>query len=146
MNSFNHYAYGAIGEWIYREILGIQTSKKVKEVGYKRIILKPTVGGKLHYAKGYHDSIYGRIESGWKVEENQDGSQKILYQCKIPANTTGEVVLPSGSQIIDGIEGISNILEKSTERKVVFLLQSGSYRFSLGEIADFNKKERRDLL
>lgn len=146
MNSFNHYAYGAIGEWIYREILGIQTSKKVKEVGYKRIILKPTVGGRLHYAKGYHDSIYGRIESGWEVKENQDGSQKILYQCKIPANTTGEVVLPSGSQIIDGIEGISNILEKSTERKVVFFLQSGSYRFSLGEIADFNKRERRDLL
>ncbi|MBQ8301610.1 MAG: family 78 glycoside hydrolase catalytic domain, partial [Clostridia bacterium] len=79
MNSFNHYSYGAIGEWMMSDILGI----KPLEAGYKRFILAPKWGGTLTYAKGFHVSPYGEIKSAWKKENG-----KIKYECTIPANTT----------------------------------------------------------
>ena len=89
MNSFNHYAYGAIGEWMYHTILGINTSERPGETGYKRIILKPTAGGSLTFAEGSYESAYGRITSSWEL---RDGS--FYYKCSIPANTTAELYLP----------------------------------------------------
>ncbi len=121
MNSFNHYAYGAVGEWMYQKILGIQTSEEAGEQGYKKVILEPTIGGTLTFAKGYYDSSYGRIISEWKIEE-----KTVIYQCSIPANTTGEVILPIGSKMIVGMQGV---LFQMEEIKKVFVLQSGWYQF-----------------
>lgn len=86
MNSFNHYAYGAVGEWLYSYILGINTSEKADEVGYGKIILKPHTGGKLTYAKGTLKTKYGTIKSEWA---RMNG--KIKYFCAIPDNTTAEL-------------------------------------------------------
>ena len=83
MNSFNHYAYGSIGEWLIGAILGINTSCKSGEAGYKRIILAPVFSKKLEYVSGYHDSPYGIIRSEWV----RDG-EKVTYRCEIPPNTT----------------------------------------------------------
>ena len=126
MNSFNHYAYGAIGEWMYREILGIQTSEKAGEQGYKKVVLKPTIGGTLTFAKGYYDSPYGRIHSDWKVDQKIEGERTVIYQCCIPANTIGEVILPIESNIIIGTEGV---LFQTEMIKRVFVVQSGWYQF-----------------
>lgn len=107
MNSFNHYAYGAIGEWMYQTILGICQGDAPNEIGYKHIFLKPTVGGGLTYAKGFHESPYGRIESAWSVE-----GDKFLYHCKIPMNTSATLYMPQGKG----------------ERKI-YHLESGTYSF-----------------
>lgn len=86
MNSFNHYAYGAIGDWMYRTILGID----LIESGYKKFRLAPQPGGGLTQAQGSLETPYGRIESAWKRE-----GETTHYTFTIPPNTTAEITLPS---------------------------------------------------
>ncbi|MGB8491667.1 MAG: family 78 glycoside hydrolase catalytic domain [Bacteroidales bacterium] len=87
MNSFNHYAYGAIGDWMYRVSAGIEAGAP----GYKQIVIQPHPTAKLGYSKASLDSQYGIISSGWV---RKDG--KISISVIIPANTTAIVVLPFG--------------------------------------------------
>lgn len=130
MNSFNHYAYGAIGAWMYENILGISTSRTLGETGYKKVILRPTLGGGLTYAFGYHDSPYGRIESSWKVK-----GDKFIYNCLIPPSTTAKLYLPTSKidSILEGgvkateVEGITYIASKKD--RTVCHLESGRYEF-----------------
>ena len=82
MNSFNHYAYGAVGEWLFETVLGIAPI----EAGYKKIKIAPVIGGGLTYARGYHDSPYGRIESAWEV----NGDTATL-KCAVPPDTTAVI-------------------------------------------------------
>lgn len=100
MNSFNHYAYGAIGEWMYHTILGINTSDKLGETGYKKIILTPSFGGTLTCAKGCYESAYGRISSAWELKDNC-----FIYECSIPANTTATLYLPGESEARELVSG-----------------------------------------
>ena len=126
MNSFNHYAYGAIGEWMYAHLLGIQRDEAYP--GYKHIILQPKVGGSLEYVNGGFETPYGRVESSWK---KVSGGYK--YTVKIPANTSASLSLqaPSGRSVtvLKGIEGISKM--RSLEGKVMLELQSGYYEFKV---------------
>lgn len=62
MNSFNHYSYGAIEEWMIAYTLGIQRDEE--QPAYKHIILQPRIGGTFSFIRGHYDSAYGRIESG----------------------------------------------------------------------------------
>jgi alpha-L-rhamnosidase len=89
MNSFNHYAYGAIGDWMYRVSAGIE----IKDPGYKHTIIQPHPSKKLQYSKASFESPYGTIASGW---ERKDG--KVIIKVRIPANTSATIVLPTGSQ------------------------------------------------
>jgi alpha-L-rhamnosidase len=130
MNSFNHYAYGAIGEWMYRTILGIQTSTQKCQAGYKHIVLTPTVGGTLTYAKGWHESPYGRIVSGWQKTE-----EELVYHCTIPPNTIATLYIPANDPycIIEG-EGLAKEAEGVTflgmeDGKCVYSIKSGEYFF-----------------
>jgi len=90
MNSYNHYAYGAIGDWMYRVIAGIDT--KTDEPGYKQIIIKPTIGGNLQYAYADYETNYGKVSSHWKI----DGGNLSL-DVEIPANTTATIYIPAGN-------------------------------------------------
>lgn len=87
MNSFNHYSFGAVGSWMYNYSLGIQRDLG----GYKYFILQPTPdpSGQMTYAKGYYDSMYGRIESSWEVK-----GDKLIYKATVPPNTTAYLKLP----------------------------------------------------
>jgi alpha-L-rhamnosidase len=87
MNSFNHYAYGAIGEWLYTYVAGIIIDET--EPGYKHFFLEPHPGGGLTNVNAEFNSMYGKIKSSWKVE-----GDNFLYEIEIPANTTATVVLP----------------------------------------------------
>lgn len=91
MNSFNHYSYGAIEEWMMTYCLGIERDEQ--HPGYKHFVLQPRPGGSLQYARGHFDSMYGRIESGWKKTANG-----YSYECAIPANTSATLILPDGSK------------------------------------------------
>ncbi|MBE9583122.1 glycoside hydrolase family 78 protein [Mucilaginibacter sp. JRF] len=85
MNSFNHYAYGAIGDWMYKNITGIQSAAP----GYKKIVIKPIIGGKLTWAKASFNSVNGTISSDWKIENG-----KLTLKVTVPKGTTAEVNVP----------------------------------------------------
>lgn len=94
MNSFNHYAYGAIGDWMYRVVAGIDTYED--GVGYKHIKIKPLIGGGLKNASASLQTYYGKVSSGWKLE-----GDKLIMEIEIPANTTATIYIPaSGKEAI----------------------------------------------
>jgi len=87
MNSFNHYAYGAIGKWLYQVVAGIGIDEQAP--GYKHIIIHPRPGGGLTSARATHRSVYGEIVSEWKLE-----GKKLRMDVEIPANTTATIYIP----------------------------------------------------
>jgi alpha-L-rhamnosidase len=91
MNSFNHYAYGAIGEWLYTYIAGIRIDEQ--NPGYKHFFLEPHPGGGLTNAAAEHYTMYGKIKSAWKID-----GENFVYDVEIPANTTATVILPGNEK------------------------------------------------
>lgn len=89
MNSYNHYAYGAVGDWMYRNIAGISPSAP----GYKKFVIAPRIGGGLTNASGSFDSVYGRIESNWRLN-----GADIELTVSVPVNTTATVHLPASDE------------------------------------------------
>ena len=87
--SFNHYAFGCVGDFMYRRILGIQNAG----IGYDKIRIAPGYHCGLHWAEGSYRSPYGVIEVHW---EKNGESYKISG--KIPANTNAVLVLPDGTE------------------------------------------------
>jgi alpha-L-rhamnosidase len=87
MNSFNHYAYGAIGDWMYSVVAGIKADRD--NPGYKHIIIKPEPDTLLTYVRARYESLYGTIESYWKTAEDS-----IYLSVIIPSNTKAMIYLP----------------------------------------------------
>src|SRR5260370_36854421 len=87
MNSFNHYAYGAIGEWMYRVMAGIEIDEA--EPGYKHILIQPQPGGGFTSVKAAHNTMYGTVSSGWTLSDD-----KFALVVEVPANTRATVRLP----------------------------------------------------
>ncbi len=92
MNSFNHYAYGAIGEWLYRVVAGIEIDEDMP--GYKHTIIQPHVGGNLTYVKGEYDSVYGAVKTHW-----QAAGREVILEVEIPANTTATIKLEQAKKV-----------------------------------------------
>ncbi|MHA1147517.1 MAG: glycoside hydrolase family 78 protein [Promethearchaeota archaeon] len=88
MNSFNHFAIGSVGEWIYRVILGINLDPE--SPGYKHFNIKPLPCYNLKWAKGSYKSVYGKISVHWRVEDG-----KFSLNVSIPANTKATIQLPN---------------------------------------------------
>ncbi|MCM1064508.1 MAG: glycoside hydrolase family 78 protein [Eubacterium sp.] len=86
MNSFNHYAYGAVGEWMARVMAGLEIQECAP--GYRRPLLYPQPGGGLDFVTGRYESQYGTVECSWKLAGNR---LEVSYQ--IPANTTADIRL-----------------------------------------------------
>ena len=87
--SFNHYAFGAVCDFLFRYIAGIRPCDEAP--GYKKIRLEPVLGGTLTEAVAEYESIYGTICSSWKIE-----GEEIRFQFEIPVNIKAEIVLPNG--------------------------------------------------
>jgi alpha-L-rhamnosidase len=129
MNSFNHYAFGAIGEWMYENILGIQPDSS--SPGYKHFILKPLPGGTLTWAEGSYHSVSGEIEVNWKLDGN-----RFVYHFTIPANTSASVYMPGKN--IKRFEKVNGKLEENTvlhdfeykDGYTFFKAESGSYTYT----------------
>ncbi len=122
MNSFNHYAYGAIGEWLYNHVAGINVDPE--NPGYKHIFFSPHVGGGLTNADAEFMSMYGMIKSAWKFD-----GQDFVYGISIPANTTASVTLPSTQvdQVVTAAEVKSKLVQNN--ENVTVQLGSGDYSF-----------------
>lgn len=129
MNSFNHYAYGAIGDWLYSCVAGIDTDKN--QAGYKHIHIRPQPGEGLSWAEGKFESMYGEIRSYWR--KSDDGAMEL--QVTIPPNTSAEIKLPGAVQervkengmALHQIPGIGAVHQ--LEDGVAVMAGSGEYRF-----------------
>ncbi len=122
MNSFNHYAYGAIGEWLYSYVSGI----KIDEInsGYKHFYLDPHPGGGLTNAKAEFISMYGKIKSAWKIEGGN-----FVYEIEIPANTTATITLPKAKMEALSLNEKMKKSAQQTVNGVKLELGSGDYIF-----------------
>ncbi len=145
MNSFNHYSYGAVAEWMYRYMAGIEADEK--NAGFKNIILQPFPDTREELPQGQEritsvdatvESNYGNIKSAWKL----DGDGSFSYNVTVPANTTARLIIPTGEgrDVYESgtpaaeAEGVS--YEGTTDGKAVFTLGSGSYSFSTNVTTD----------
>jgi alpha-L-rhamnosidase len=97
MNSFNHYAYGAIGEWLYRVVAGLNIDEN--EPGYKHTVIAPRIGGNLTWVEAAYQSVYGEVGIRW---ERESKSNVITLQATVPANTTATIRLLDGASLVDG--------------------------------------------
>lgn len=138
MNSFSHYSFGAVCEWMFQSLAGIDTN----EAGYKHIILRPAPPSAdsnpenkpIDWVKAEYDSIRGRIESSWKQM-----SDRFEYKVTVPANTMGLLHMPAKStddimesgQKIQDAEGVKVIGKK--DDRILIELTSGRYYFVSNE-------------
>ncbi len=118
MNSLNHYAYGAIGEWMYERIAGIAPL----EAGYKVIKIAPQVKQPLNSASASLNTPYGKVASSWEVK-----GDIFTLEVTIPPNTIAKVVVPGTAESIEETNNIKKIGSEygSTELEV----QPGAYTF-----------------
>jgi len=86
MNSYNHYAYGAVADWIYRYAAGVDASPL--DAGFHTVLLHPLFDARLGSVSLDYDSPYGKIHSDWKIT----GSTAV-WHLTLPANTTGKLAL-----------------------------------------------------
>ena len=127
MNSFNHYAYGAVGTWMYQNIGGITPV----DAGYKKIEIAPTPGGGLTEGKGTFDSVYGHISSEWKTT-----THGLTLDVTVPVNTTATVRIPAANAFAVSEGGVAaadadGVSDVTSARGVVSLtVGSGTYAFS----------------
>lgn len=128
MNSFNHYAYGAIGDWLYRVVCGIDTS--IKAPGYKHINICPKPGFGLDFAEAKLQTMYGPIKSKWNKKD-----EKTELTVAIPANTTATIVLTDATLsklLVNGIDinKVESILKYEQAKDGVKIeVGSGEYVF-----------------
>ena len=92
MNSFNHYAYGSIGDWIYKVIGGIKPDEN--NPGFKHFCIAPEIGGDLEFANTNYESVYGTIGVNWKKS-----GDKVQLHITVPVNTTATVVLKQAKEV-----------------------------------------------
>lgn len=86
MNSMNHYAYGAVFEWVYKNVCGLNPVAECP--GYKRAVLRPQPDKRLGAAKAMVNTAAGYYESGWKYE-----GDAVVYTFTVPFDAEAEVIL-----------------------------------------------------
>jgi alpha-L-rhamnosidase len=131
MNSFNHYAIGAVGEWMYRVVLGINADPA--QPGWKRVVIRPRPGGGLAWAKGSYHSIRGKIEIAWR----QPSADSFSLDVTIPPGVTATVYVPArdAARVSEGAVPASSAagvrFVRMDDGAAIFAIGSGQYRFAV---------------
>ena len=129
MNSFNHYAYGAIGDWLYKRVAGIDIDAGAP--GYRNIILKPHPVDTLGKVQASLQTPYGKLAATW-----YSSADSAYYEVTIPHNATATIHLPAenGLQVLEANKPLFTLVEqaqvKQQDGRIVFTLGSGTYHFS----------------
>jgi alpha-L-rhamnosidase len=110
MNSLNHYAYGAVGGFLWRRIAGIDFTAP----GYKKIRLQPRPVRGLDKIYGEYESVYGTIACGYELKND-----RYIVTCKIPPNTTADIILPDGKTETVGSGEYEFFLSKADTEKIL---------------------------
>ena len=125
MNSYNHYAYGAVADWIYRYAAGVDASPL--DAGFHTVVLHPVFDARLSPLEFAYQSPYGEVKSSWTVKgSNAD------WSVTLPANTTGRLELTPAEAARWKVEGVA-LTESPLVKKVDggIELPAGSYRFTI---------------
>jgi len=144
MNSFNHYAYGAIGQWMYERIAGLAPDPA--QPGYKHILIQPLIGGPLEWASAELETSYGLAKSKWT---KTDG--KLTMDVIVPPNTTATVVFPEHRGEVTWVEGKTESKSKTdAKNRTVLELDAGTHQFELNlphiENSGVQKPEARKVI
>jgi alpha-L-rhamnosidase len=130
MNSFNHWAIGAVGEWMWRNIVGIHPDED--HPGFEQFELRPVPGGDLTWAKGTYNSIRGPISSEWKIQGRQ-----FSWKITVPPNTQATLYVPTkaAKEVKEGDRPASRVngvkfLRTTENGAPVYLVGSGTYSFT----------------
>ena len=127
MNSFSHYAFGSVAEWMFIHGLGIDT----EDEGFRNIIIKPAISKEVGFMKGSYTSINGTIASSWKLKRN-----KLNMTVSIPVNTKAKIYIPTtkASSIKEGKKSLSKHPEiqilSTNANETILEVGSGTYEFS----------------
>jgi alpha-L-rhamnosidase len=119
MNSFNHYAYGSVGEWMYTNIAGIAPAAP----GYCEILVRPRPGGGLSTARATFTSVRGPVSTHWRLRPTG-----FELTCSIPANTTAEVWLPAAAG--DKVTQADGTYTRTEDGHRVYRVGSGTHTFT----------------
>src|SRR6266571_3548656 len=130
MNSFNHYAFGAVGNWMYRTIGGIEPDPRAP--GAKRVLIAPHPGGGLTHARASLETLHGTFVSSWKV-----AGQRFVLDVTVPPNTTADVTLwettvehvREGVRPLTDVAGVRDVQQRGAN--VVVTVGSGDYEFTV---------------
>ncbi|WP_262851235.1 family 78 glycoside hydrolase catalytic domain [Mumia quercus] len=137
MNSFNHYAYGAVGEWMYRTMAGVSAL----EPGYRKVLVAPEPGDGIDHVTFGVETRYGKVRSAWKKV-----SGGLDLEVSVPANATAEVRVPApsrwavteGDAAAEAADGVRFVSYK--DGVAVYEVGSGDYAFgidrALGELGE----------
>jgi alpha-L-rhamnosidase len=128
MNSFNHWAFGAVGEWLWRHVAGLNPD--VAQPGWRHFVVAPKPSGGLTWARGDYDSIHGRIRAGWRLDRG-----RFTLELSVPPNTSADVHLPAldpdhvreGGRPARQAPGVTWLGSETGE--VVFRVEAGHYSF-----------------
>ncbi len=126
MNSFSHYAFGSVAEWMFLHGLGIDTG----DAGYRNIVIKPSISKEMDFMRGSYESINGTIRSAWVWK-----GKSVEYSITIPVNTRAKIYLPTsdpgnikqGNKSLAKQDGIEII--ESTSSETIVGVGSGTYTF-----------------
>lgn len=119
MNSFNHYAYGSVGEWMYANIAGIAPGR----AGFKEIVIRPRPGGEVKRAGGRYASLYGPVTTRW-----ESGPGGFDLECEVPPNTTAEVWVPA--RRTGDVRHTGAAFLRREDGCAVYAVGSGRHRFT----------------
>ena len=134
MNSFAHYSFGAVCEWMFRTLAGIASDGP----GYNKIVIKPSPPSPgsnaqhepIHWVKASYDSIQGRIVSNWKVD-----GDRFHLDVTVPTNTTATVYVPArdANRVTEAGRPLGDVKQVKVigveGDRVVLQVESGSYQF-----------------
>ena len=133
MNSFNHYAYGAIGQWLYQVVAGIDLCHAEEGAGYRHALIhpQPDPQGRITWAKASTQTMHGRLASHWRMENN-----RFTLEVTIPPNTTATVRFKARSvdQVTESDQPVTTCADIHRPRMegsdFVATLGSGTYRWA----------------
>jgi len=131
MNSFNHYAYGVVGEWLYRFAAGIDANPAAP--GFQQIVLHPHPDARLGELDASYASPYGTIASAWRL--SNDG--KLQWDVTLPANTSATAFVPvqGAGQVTEGgkpaIQAAGVKFLRREANTAVYELEAGTYHFAV---------------
>ena len=141
MNSYNHYSYGAIGDWMYRVMVGLDTYED--GVGYKHIKVQPHISDQFTTAAAGLQTYYGTLSNSWTWDTL---THKLTMDVEIPANTTATVYVPAANagEVTESGKPLAKQPEMNNdgyEKGYVRLqLGSGTYHFAVANFLPVNTR------
>lgn len=129
MNSFNHYAYGSIGDWMVRVMAGLDVDES--EPGYRHVVVRPQPGGGFIWAGVTLETMYGMTSAGWRVQESG-----LEVWTTVPANAHATVYVPAnspddvseGGKPLGDVDGVRDV--RAGDGLVAVRVGAGAYRFT----------------